>query len=110
MPRHRRSERLPHRLINKVRLSPYSESLGWVYEVPGGGLVGPRFGPFSRPTLPNGEKPKIGAPIDIQYSLKENVLTRTEFTRFGSVSVPLQIANFDPSSGKRLGTLLDVFK
>jgi hypothetical protein len=110
MPRHRRSERLPKRLLNKVRLSPYFESLGWVYDIPGGGLTGPRFGPFTRPVLPNGRKPRIGAPLDVQYSLKDNILTRAEFARHGPVSVPLQIANFDPDSGKRLGTVLDAFE
>ena len=107
MPQHRRSERLPQRLIDRVRASDYSEFFGHIHTVPGGGIRGPRYG-FLRPILPNGGKPKRGSPMDVQYTLRDHILTRTEFLR-GEPSIPVHMAHFDPDSGQRFSTVLDCF-
>ena len=86
MPNHRRSERLPQRLIDKVKASDYSEFFGNVHFIHGKSLF---------------RKPR-----DIQYTLKDHILTRSEFLR-GVPSIPIHIAHFDPDTGKRFSTILD---
>ena len=107
MPRHRRSECLPKRLVEKVKASDYSEFFGNVHTVLGGGLRGARCGAV-RPLLPDGRRAKRGAPLDIQYTLKDDILTRAEFVR-GLPAIPVHIAHFDPDTGKRFSTVLDCF-
>jgi len=107
MPQHRRTEKLPQKLIDKVRSSAYSEFFGYVYVVEGGGLRGPRYGVI-RPKLRDGSKPKIGASIDVQYILKEEIITRVEFVR-GEPSIPIHMAHFDAATGKRFANILDCF-
>ncbi len=107
MPRHRRSEHLPRRLIERIKASEYSEFFGHVYTALGGGLMGARY-LLTRPFLPNGKRARIGAPMDVQYTLKDQILTRTEFVR-GAPSLPVHMAHFDPETGKRLSTVLDCF-
>jgi hypothetical protein len=94
MPHHRRSEILPQRLLDKVRSASEHAALGRVHMIRGGGLRGSRKGLF-------------GKPIDVQYSLKDSILTRTEFLR-DNVAIPMHMAHFDPESGKRLGIVLDL--
>jgi len=107
MPRHRRSEVLPQRLLDKVKSSPKHAALGHVCTVHGGGLRGSRCG-LLRPKLHNGLKAKLLAPIDIQYALKDNILARTEFLR-GEPSIPVHMALFDPDNGQRFSTIIDRF-
>jgi len=106
MPQHRRSEILPQRLLEKVRSSPKHVALGHVCTVRGGGLRGSRYS-FIRP-MHNGAKPKFGAPMDVQYTLKDNILSRTEFLR-GEPSIPMHMAHFDPETGQRFSTVIDRF-
>ncbi len=107
MPRHRRSERLPQRLVDKVKASDYSEFFGRIHAIDGGGLAGPRYG-LKRPVLPDGGKPGVGAPMDVQYTLKDHFITRTEFVR-GEPAIPVHMAHFDAETGKRFSTVLDRF-
>ena len=91
MPQHRKSEVLPQKLIDKVKSSNYSEFFGNVHTILGGGLTGMRH---------------KRNPIDIQYTLKDNILTRTEFLS-GIPAIPLHMAHFDANTGKRFSTVLD---
>lgn len=107
MPRHRRSETLPERLLERIKAGTLSEFFGRLHTIGGGGMAGSRCG-FFRPLLPDGTKPRRGAPVDIQYVLKDGIVTRTEFLR-GEPSIPLHIAHFDPETGKRFSTILDLY-
>lgn len=107
MPQHRRSERLPQRILDNVHNGQNHEFFGRIHTVLGGGLRGPRVG-FLRPKLHNSAKAGIGAPIDVQYTLKDHILTRTEFLR-GVPSIPIHMAHFDPVTGKRFSTVIDCF-
>jgi|GEM_PF-5848570 len=105
MPQHRRSERLPQRLLDKVKASEANEVLGLVYTVFGGGLKGPRVGLQK----PKHHMARRGMPLDIQYSLKDDILTRTEFLRDELASIPVHMAHFDPVTGRRFSTILDCY-
>jgi len=104
MPKHRNSEKLPKDLMEKIKASPYSEYFGNVYFVKGNGIR--RFG-MSRPIV-NGFTPKPWQAMDIQYTLQNNIISRTEFLR-GEPSIPVHIANYDSESGKKFATILDRF-
>lgn len=106
MPQHRRSQKLPQRLLGRVRSSP-SSPFGRIHTIRGGGLRGSRCG-FIRPLLNDGGKPRIGAPMDVQYSLDGGILTRTEFVR-GEPSIPIHMAHFDATTGRRFSTVIDRF-
>ena len=107
MPRHRRSQCLPKRLLERVKASDYSEFFGHVHTILGGGLRGARC-LLARPLLPEGGRARRGAPLDVQYTLKDGILTRAEFVR-GLPAIPVHIAHFDPGTGKRFSTVLDCF-
>ncbi len=107
MPQHRRTKKLPQRLIDKVRSSDYSEFFGYVYIIEGGGLRGPRYGAI-RPRLHDGTKPKMGTPMDVQYVLKEEIITRVEFVRDEPL-IPVHMAHFDAATGKRFADILDCY-
>jgi hypothetical protein len=104
MPQHRRSEKLPQRLIDKITASEEHSFFGQLHLVPGGGLRGARVGLLK----PKHEKASRGKPIDVQYTFKDHVITRTEFLR-DSIAVPLHIAHFDPETGFRIGNSLDLY-
>jgi hypothetical protein len=106
MSQHRRRAQLPQRLLDKVKSSEYSEFFGHVLFVAGGGLTGLRCG-LRRPSL-HKDKAKHGHPVDVQYSLKDGILTRAEFLR-GVPSIPVHIAHFDPETGKKFSTVLDCY-
>ncbi len=107
MPQHRRRERLPQRLIDRVRASNGSEPFGRAHTIGGAGLRGPRYG-LSRPLMPDGERAAWGRPMDVRYSLRDGIITRAEFVR-SEPSVPVHIAHFDAETGKRFATVLDRF-
>jgi hypothetical protein len=104
MPRHRNSERLPEGLLEKVKASPSSEFFGRVHGV-GSGL---RRYLLSRPKLGRNRKAALFAPFDVQYSLKDGILTRTEFLR-GEPAIPVHMAHYDSQTGKRFSVVLDRF-
>jgi len=108
MPQHRRSERLPERLLEKIKASERDPFFGHILTVGGGGLTGHRVG-LIRPNPHTGEKPKVGTPIDVQYTLKDHILTRTEFLRDELAAIPLHMAHFDPETGKRFSVVLDSY-
>jgi hypothetical protein len=77
-----------------------------VLTVAGGGLRGPRVG-LLRPLI-SGKRARIGLPIDIQYTLKDHILTRTEFLR-SVPAIPIHMAHFDADTGKRFSTIIDCY-
>lgn len=105
MPQHRRKERLPQRLLDTIKSSQSSEFFGQVYFVEGGKMA--RHGIF-RPKLPDGSKPKRGTPIDVQYTHKDGIITRTEFAR-GEAAIPVHMAHFDAETGQKFSTILDCY-
>jgi hypothetical protein len=104
MPRHRNSERLPEDLLEKVKASPHSEFFGHVH----GASSGLSRYLLSRPKLGKNKKAALLAPFDVQYSLKDGILTRTEFLR-GKPAIPVHMAHYDPATGKRFSVVFDRF-
>jgi hypothetical protein len=103
MPHHRNSEKLPEGLLEKVKSSPHSVFSGHTLTIPGGGL---RRYWLSRPKL--GDKGSAFMPYDVEYTLKDDILTRTEFAR-GKAAIPVHMSHHDPKTGKRFATVLDRF-
>ena len=101
MPQHRRKEKLPQRIIDAVKSSAHSEFFGKTLMVEGARCN------FLRPKV-RGVKAKRGSPLDVQYSLKDGIISRTEFVR-GEPSIPVHLAHFDPDSGVRFATVLDCY-
>ena len=99
---------MPKRLLDAVRSGPYSEFHGNTLAIDGGGLKGARYGAH-RPRLHDGSKPRVGTPKDVQYSLKDGILTRAEFVpgSRGKPSMPVHIAHFDSITGKRFSVVID---
>lgn len=95
MPNHRKKEKLPRELLERIRTSPEHPVFGKIHIVRGGGLR-------------NSVRSLVGRPRDTYYSSDGHILTRVEFLR-GEPAIPLHIANFDASSGKRLGICYDSF-
>jgi hypothetical protein len=104
MPRHRRSEVLPQRLLDAIKASPEHSFLGRVHFIRGGGLQGARVGLLK----PKNIKTASGKAVDVQYTLSEHVITRVEFLR-EEIAKPLHIAHFNPENGIKLGTALDLY-
>jgi len=101
MPQHRRKEKLPQRLLDRIKASDYSEFFGH------GLLLNGAHANFLRPKI-NGKKVPRGSSIEVQYSLKDHVVTRTEFLQ-GLPSIPIHMSHFDSETGQRFSTVLDCY-
>lgn len=100
MPKNRNANILPKDVAYRLDLSEEDPFFGKSFSVEGGRLI--RRPKKLKDLLTRGQKTQI------QYSMQDNILSRTEFVQT-KPAIPVHMAHYDAETGKRFAVVVDYF-